>query len=215
MEIINRTAVKLLENFPSVYSHALLHKKSPLREWGWFRSFREQRSVDADGEPLPWFTYGAIEFLKRRIPRRASVFEYGAGNGTLWWAARVKQVDAVEHHSAWYESVRARMPGNVTLRHVPLGGSAYPGSILATRQKYDIVVVDGRERNACVKPSLRALAPTGVIIWDDSNRERYAEGIASLREQGFRMIEFRGFSPIEFMMCETGILYRPDNCLGI
>ncbi len=215
MEIINRSAVKLLEYFPPLYSHALLRKKSPLRDWGWFRSFREQQSVDNEGNPLPWLTYGSIQFLSRRIPSEAVVYEYGSGNGTLWWAARVSRVDAVEHYSAWYESVRSRMPENVTLRHIPLGDGTYAESILTAGTLYDIAIVDGRERNACAEPVYRALSPSGVVVWDDSNRDRYREGLAYFKERGFRMIEFRGFSPIEFMMCETAILYRDNNCLGI
>jgi hypothetical protein len=107
MEIVNRVAVKILEKFPPLFAHALLRKKSPLREWGWFQSFQSGQSVDASGRPIPWISYAAIDFLERRIPGDAEVFEYGAGNGTLWWAERVARVDAVEHDKSG-SSISAR-----------------------------------------------------------------------------------------------------------
>jgi hypothetical protein len=54
-----------------------------------------------------------------------------------------------------------------------------------------------------------------VIIWDNSERERYSEGIETLKSRGFRQLRFTGFSPIDFMESETSILYRDKNCFGI
>jgi hypothetical protein len=73
-------------NLTAIYS---LYRTGPLKDDGWFRSCREQASVDANGNPIPWITYPAIEFLVKRINNQLSVFEYGCGNSTLWWASRV------------------------------------------------------------------------------------------------------------------------------
>ncbi len=55
---------------------------------GWFTSVKLGRSVDLDGNPLPWITYPAIEMLRRIDILNGRVFEYGAGNSSLWWATR-------------------------------------------------------------------------------------------------------------------------------
>ena len=35
-----------------------------LKDYGWFRSYNTRQSVDAYGNPLPWYTYSFIFFLK-------------------------------------------------------------------------------------------------------------------------------------------------------
>jgi len=76
---------------------------------GWSRSKREQVPVDSDGEPLPWWTYPAIEFVEQAVRAEDRVFEYGAGNSTMWWASRVTQVIAVDHDQKWVEGVQSKL----------------------------------------------------------------------------------------------------------
>ena len=59
---------------------------------GWIRSATARRPVDVDGQPIPWMTYGLIRFLDKRLPASIDVFEYGAGNSTLWWSQRARSV---------------------------------------------------------------------------------------------------------------------------
>ncbi len=122
-----------------LYGLYSLQVKGPLREYGWFRSFHEQRSVDAEGNPLPFITYPAIEFLLRRIRPDMSVFEYGSGLSTLWWAARVKEVIACEHEAGWYRKIASLAPSNVTLlfRELEYGGT-YSRAILDFASQFDI-----------------------------------------------------------------------------
>lgn len=199
-----------------IYSIYLLRVGGVPREDGWFRSFREERSVDLDGNPIPWLTYPAIAFIARRIRPDMSVFEYGCGSSTLWWAQRVKEVVACEHDREWYRSVVTKVPDNATVHHVPLEyGGEYCHKVSATGKKFDIVVVDGRDRVNCVRNAVGSLAPGGVFIWDNSDREEYREGYQLLFDQGFKKIEFTGMIPIMSCRSETGIFYRQENCLGI
>jgi hypothetical protein len=85
-----------------------------LTSTGWRRSVDEGAAVDADG-PVPWFTYPAIRFLHRIARRTWRVLEYGSGNSTRWWAARVAEVVAVEHDPAWAGPLRRDLPPNVRL----------------------------------------------------------------------------------------------------
>ena len=199
-----------------LYSLFSLTRTGPLKEDGWFRSFREEACVDADGNPLPWMTYPAVEFLIKRIHAEMSVFEYGCGESTLWWSSRVKEVISVEHNKDWYEKIARRTPKNVNLLHIELEyGGAYSKKLMEYREKFDIVMIDGRDRVNCVVNSLEALKPCGVIVFDNSDRKEYEEGYRFLYEHGFRKIEFVGFAPIVNVKSETGIFFRTNNCLGI
>lgn len=54
-----------------------------------------------------------------------------------------------------------------------------------------------------------------MIIWDNSDRERYAVGFDFLKEREFRRVDFWGVGPINHQEWCTTIFYRQDNCLGI
>lgn len=194
----------------------LVWRTGALVECGWFRSFREKASVDRAGAPIPWFSYPAIELLSRRVTSDMTVFEYGSGASTAWFAARVKRVVSVEHDEGWYRRLAGRVPPNVTLEHVPLErGGAYCRRASAQGTRFDVVVIDGRDRVNCARHALDALDPRGVLVWDDSDRPAYADGHRLLLDRGFRRLELVGMAPIEPARKETSIFYRPGNCLGL
>lgn len=193
-----------------------LRTSGPLKDDGWFRSFKDEASVDADGNPIPWITYPAIEFIKRRINKEMSVFEYGCGGSTLWWASKVKEVVSIEHNKDWYQRILPTIPNNVTLEHVELEyGGEYSRKILKYKCRFDIVVIDGRDRVNCGVNTIDALKPDGVIVWDNSDQKEYEQGYQFFLNNGFKKIEFVGLAPIVNWKAETGIFYRQDNCLGL
>lgn len=204
--------LKLVGLYP-LYS---LKVAGPLKEDGWFRSFHENAPVDADGKPVPWITYPALEFLRKRVLAGMSVFEYGSGGSTLWWASKVKEIVSVEHDKEWCGKIKSKMPGNVTLYHIELGpDELYSKKISEFKNKFDIVVIDGRNRVKCAINSLAALKEDGIIVWDNTERKEYEKGYQYLHENGFRRIEFVGLAPLINYKSETSIFYRQGNCLGI
>jgi predicted O-methyltransferase YrrM len=56
----------------------------------------------------------------------------------------------------------------------------YVHAIDAVPGDFDLVVVDGRARIACVQMALGRLKPCGLILLDDSWRREYREGLARL-----------------------------------
>src|SRR5262245_35910487 len=108
-------------------------RRGALHDDGWFRSAREGRAVDAEGRPIPWITYPAIELLRARVRPDMSVFEYGCGASTRWWAERVREVVSVEHDRAWFEQTRLGLPANVELLHVEL---RYGGDYARTSSRW-------------------------------------------------------------------------------
>ena len=59
---------------------------------GHFRSSLKMAAVTRQGDPLPWYTYPAIDFLKDRNYAGKTVLEFGGGQSTLWWAAHAASV---------------------------------------------------------------------------------------------------------------------------
>lgn len=195
---------------------ALLRSNEYLSRVGWFESWEQGMPCTAAREPLPWLTYEAIAFLQTRIDESMSVFEYGSGNSTIWWSRRLFRVVSCEHDLQWYLRMRPHLAENVEYFHVELGpGGEYAKAIAQDRGRFDIVVIDGRDRVSCARNAVRCLEAHGVIVWDNSDRDRYAAGFAMLAADGFRRLDFVGMGPCTTQGWCTSVFYRPGNCLGI
>jgi SAM-dependent methyltransferase len=187
-----------------------------LKEIGWIESFKMKMPVDKDLKPIPWMTYPFIDFISARLRPDMEIFEYGSGNSTLWFADRVKRVDAIEHDEKWYKIMKQKISNNVNLYFIKLDyDGEYSRFPLNLNKKYDIIIIDGRDRVNCIKISIKCLKPEGVIVLDDSERPQYLEGIRFLLNEGFRKIDFWGISPGVFYKKCTTIFYTENNCLGI
>ncbi len=187
-----------------------------LEKIGWLNSFELRLPVDQNGDALPWLTYPAISFLHERVQPDMAVFEYGSGNSTLWWSQRVSRLVSYEHDLEWYSLLQGRFPSNVEYRHCRLVyGGEYSKKILDYTDRFEVIVIDGRDRVSCVKNSLGALRENGVILWDNSDREKYREGYSFLKQNGFRRLDFEGFGPAATKSWCTAVFYREKNCLGI
>ncbi len=212
-EYFRRKIHPVLARLP-FYDYWLLKRKSYLKTTGWFKSFKSGESINSEGKPIPWFTYGAIEILEARLPNDSIIFEYGCGLGTRWWAEHAVEVDAVEHDKKWYETISNQLPKNVRLQLKKLNGE-YKQAISEPGKKYDVVVIDGKNRIECAKIAVRHLSDRGIIIYDDTDRKKSVGAVQIFRDEGFRHLPFIGFSPIEFMKCETSMFYREDNLLNL
>jgi hypothetical protein len=197
--------------------YLLLQKDSYLQQAGWFASAQKSRPVSADGTPLPWLAYPAIEFLDAHLPPSATLFEYGSGGSTFWFAQRVRRVISCEHDERWYRELKPRLPGNVEYLLEPIGDSstAYSSKV-ALYPDVDVVLIDGRDRSECASVASQGLSPSGVLVWDDTDRARYRSGIGKLEDSGLSRLDFDGIGPLSHLTSRTSIFYRPKvNCLGI
>lgn len=192
-------------------------RKGYLKRLGWVRSGWANEPVDADGNPLPWYTYPCIAFLEGRVRPEMSVFEYGSGQSTRWWARRVARVDAVEDDEVWMRRVSANLPGNVDLRFAMSGVEDYVRSALERGRQFDVIVIDGSDRNECAFACLPALDSRGVIIWDNTQvPDAIRPGLDALEAAGFVRLDFHGLGPLNMDPWCTSVLYRPaQNCFGL
>jgi hypothetical protein len=189
---------------------------SGLREDGWFESFNTKRSIDKDGNPIPWCTYSFIKFLEPRLKKDFKVFEYGSGNSTLWYAEKVGEIMAVENDLDWFKNVSSLMPNNAKVIYCELKyDGEYCRQVTKQNKKYNIIIIDGRDRVNCVKHSINFLSENGVIILDNSNLIEYAEAINYLSNLMFRRLDFIGLSPVTAHTNYTSVFYRDNNCLFI
>lgn len=182
-----------------------------LCEYGWFRSRRERLAISRDGLPIPWFTYPAIHLLENRVRPDLRVFEYGGGQGSLWWAARSAAVAVVEHHAGWAAYLAGQ---GLAVETVGADEDTYSQSVRG-RGPFDVIVVDGLYRPECVESAMPELADCGVLILDDTHRLELAPTVDRLRTAGWRWLPLRGPAPVSKELCETSLFFREGNWLGL
>ena len=187
-------------NVPRYISHNLITRKEP---------------VELE---LPWFSYAAIDFLKRYLRPEMQVFEFGSGGSTLFFAQHCKTVISVEDNAHWCEIVAAKLASrgieNVDLRHVPVAFTneqefAASDYLKAVRQSVvDVIVVDGTEwtsniRPICFHAAEEQVAPGGIIVVDDSWRYRQLRQM----NRAQRLEIFESVGPARFGVTSTDVYF--------
>ncbi len=210
------------KNFPDIYWKQLIIKKviknkeSFLHQSGWYNSLVKGKPLSNSGEEIPWLNYGFFYFLQSRLTKEQVLFEYGSGASTVYFAEKVKKVVSVEHDNEWYKKVFDAKPKNVDVVFEALDvNGKYCSKINEYDEQFDIVLVDGRDRVNCIKKAVRKLSSKGVIILDNSNRDRYASVFLWEGLKDFKHITFTGILPGGFKPDATTVFYRTDNCLNI
>jgi predicted O-methyltransferase YrrM len=181
---------------------------------------------------VPWWTFPAIDAVERWIRARngnVRVFEYGSGASTVWLARRATHVVSVEHDIGFAKiaSPMLALP-NVELRviepvHVsgtPRTGSgrsgykdcdfsAYVDTIANDAARYDLIIIDGRARDACLRRAWDYLDAEGLIVFDNSSRRRYQAALQAIEG---RMTRYRGWAPALPYPSETTLIEKARVC---
>lgn len=169
--------------------------------WGHARSKHSRRPLGPKGEPLPWFTYPAIEFIQQLDLSGARILEWGAGGSTLFWGSRCARVYTIERSREWFEKISEEAPPNVSLYFAP-DEKDYVLPNFEDKQ-FEIIIIDGELRRQCAEQSLKLLAKGGMIILDNS--DWYTKAAEFLRTSGLAQIDLSGFGPVNDYTWSTSI----------
>ena len=198
------------------YKLLIRNQNSYLHLTGWMQSEEARKPIDQNGNPIPWMNYCVVKILQERLTKDLNLFEFGSGYSTLFYAEKVRAVTSVEYDEKWLHIIKSQVPDNVRLilQAKDVDGE-YCRVISANKDKYDVVIVDGRDRVNCMKQSMSAVSARGVILLDDSQRERYQEGIDFAIARGFKALNLEGLKATGTEIDCTTIFYRAGNCFDI
>jgi hypothetical protein len=162
-----------------------------------------------------------------------SVFEYGTGGSTFFFAQRAKKVVSVEHYCDWYEKLKVHLSeariNNCELVLCPPEAPSVnkPGQIKEdygslhseyrniSFEKYvkcidhyadgdfDLVLVDGRSRVSCLFHAVQKIKINGYLMLDNSERAQYEEARIFLSR--FDRTDFYGIGPYSSEKWQTSI----------
>lgn len=178
---------KALLGLKIVKSVALFGRNGALHQLGW-------RSPSV---ALPWITFGAIDYLEHTIHPEKKVLELGGGSSTLWWAKRGNPVVTIETSKAWYDQLMAK--AEISEFNVKL--ILVEEINLETLRKeidgeYDVVIADhSGDRSGIVEIANEFLSANGLVVFDNSDREKYVHIKKLFSKHGFGYISFFGLVP--------------------
>ena len=213
---------------------ALEMRSSASRTATWARSLFAIYDIDdMIAIDLPWWTLGAVEeadqFLRSRPGAR--VFEYGSGASSVWLARRAGSLTTIEHDPEWHAKVAVKLllfknaearlieadpvsstvAGYVSSKRGWKGRSFrnYAEAINTEEGMFDMIVIDGRARPACLRHAERKLRNGGIIVFDNSHRRAYCEAI---RASDLHALRIRGIAACLPYPDETTLLmHRLQN----
>lgn len=179
-------------------------------KYGYLNSIKTRLPVDAKGEPLPWFTYPAIEFLDSLDLRDAFIFEWGSGNSSAYFASKCHEIESIESDPDWHKYQLAMIAKNQYLRLISEGNYEYASAINSGNHKeYDLIVIDGKQRPLCARYALNKLKLGGIIILDNS--DWYPKLCKNFRAHGLLQLDFHGHGPINPYTWTTSVLLNVNN----
>jgi hypothetical protein len=170
-------------------SHLIRHAKTALSDPRYFVSRIRVILYQLRHSSEPWFTAEALRALKGFVNKNMHAFEWGSGKSTLWLADRLRDVVSVEHDPAWHARVQVMLnEAQVRNAHVKLADPAEYAEQIAPYPDgcFDLVIVDGADRNACIRAAASKVRPGGWIIVDNAEAAWDCSPLT-----GYRRIETR------------------------
>ena len=180
---------------------------------------------------VPWWTYAAIDKVDQFLSNHkgARVFEYGSGASTVWLSKRALSVTSVEHDNGWYKILESRLidrknidlmlrpPKSVHTQmpivseksgYADLDFTDYLYAVKDGGQPYDLIIIDGRIRSDCLRVAIQHLSKNGMIVFDNSARDRYQSAI---QRSGGLIDCQKGFVPSLPYRDETTLITFPKG----
>ena len=169
---------------------------------------------------IPWIAYDAIEILKDFLAQDSRVLEFGSGMSTVWYAKHAGEVCSVEDYRPWYDKVKKNLErqhlGNCNY-HFAENVLDYITFMSNDECLFDLIMVDGSMRSACIENSIKLLKPGGVLYLDNSDKHSGPQGgdtriaenyaLAFAHEKKAEITYFTDFAPTQFF-AQQGLMIR-------
>ncbi len=158
--------------------------------------------TQTQAEFFPWYGWELIDFVSKYVNENTTVFEYGCGFSTIFYAKRCRFVNAIETRDEWLLRVKNfakdfGISAKVDVRKCH-NLQHFSTEIKSFGQKsYDLIVVDSRDRMKCIEESCNFVSQTGLIVLDNSERPNLFGARNFMESQGFFSVEFSGDGPMK------------------
>lgn len=116
------------------------------------------------------------DLIEKRKPKLC--LEWGSGASTTYFPKH-NSIDlwlAIEHDGNVLDLLYQKFPKNVQTIWIT-NPQDYADCMQRSHQKFDLILIDGLEREKCLENALEILAPGGIALLHDAGRAEYQEFI--------------------------------------
>jgi len=124
----------------------------------------QYKDTECLGLVMPWYTLPALEWLKSQDTKNWKVFEFGTGYSTIWWLLNCRDLRGVESNKEWANAIGSYFINNKESYVNASGGDS---------GEYNCIIVDGIDREECVRNCLDNIRSGGFLIIDNFESENY------------------------------------------
>ena len=168
---------------------------------------------------VPMISYRARRMIASLLSEDTRMVEFGSGNSTPWFAARVGFVLSIEDLPEWFDYVQKRLKEKEiqNVRHELRTTKNYADLSDIDDSSLDFTLIDGTNREGCVRSVIPKLKPGGWLYLDNSDKDQtFPDGDMRRAENALREVAaarsgsiyyFSDFSPTNFFV-EQGMLVQ-------
>jgi hypothetical protein len=124
----------------------------------------------------PWMHQSEIDMIVSYLRPEHKMFEWGCGGSTIFYSNFVLFYRSVEHDVGWYNNIKTLSVNNPKIDLIYRDDkdqySNYIKSIQDFSDKYDRILIDGRERVKCSIVAKQYLNDDGLIFVHDFFKRR-------------------------------------------
>jgi predicted O-methyltransferase YrrM len=169
----------------------------------------------AVAQGLPWLSWGAIDWLNTHLKPGMRVFEWGGGGSTIFFASRGCSVVTVESNRYWRDQLQQRLAHldqeRWELRFIEADSNQHPRAeeyidSVSDGGPWDVVLVDGWNRQKCFWKAMPAIASAGALVID--NADKYGRDLPGKIPAGWKHLPFRGVGPARARVTQTDVYVR-------
>ncbi len=181
-------------------------------DYGFSNSVSYKIPLDKNNNPLPLYTYPAIEYLNSFDFLNKKIFEFGSGQSTIYWLEKGGCVTSVEHNQGWVDRLSPSLIKFSNHKYIFADKlDAYASSILEFPDGYfDLIIIDGAfSRYLCAKNVITKIQKNGLVILDNS--DWYPNTAKFLKENlNFIQVDFYGFRPSKPEAAVTSLFFSRE-----
>ncbi|MES2677827.1 MAG: SAM-dependent methyltransferase [Pseudomonadota bacterium] len=181
-------------------------------EYGFINSAEAGIPLDKNKNPLPLYTYPAIEYLSSLDFANKKIFEFGSGQSTLYWLGQGADVVSVENNVKWIEKLSEPLKEFSNHQYIFADQKDdYINSILKFSDCYfDVIIIDGIfSRYLCAKNVISKIKKDGLVILDNS--DWYPNTAKFLKENlDFIQVDFYGLRPSRPEAAVTSLFFSRE-----
>lgn len=174
-------------------------------------SIPDYDNKNLENPPDMWIN--EIKYIKKKLIEQnqnnsfLNILEWGSGNSTIFFSKFLKEENipfkwiAIENFLPWYEKVLKMIelenlsnnvecillsPTNESNKNIQetLNLEDYINYPLKLDLKFNLIFVDGRKRKECLEIASKSLAPQGLVLLHDAEREWFHPSFKFFKDGG-------------------------------